>query len=85
MDELSKIQPFKVQVGRERGYNPAILSLKDTPMYPRFVEVHRLAQFNPKEGTDVSVVLDLMIHDIDIVPSMIKSPVKSIVANELSA
>ncbi|MCB9309294.1 MAG: Gfo/Idh/MocA family oxidoreductase [Lewinellaceae bacterium] len=83
LDGLSKIHHSKVQVGHVERYNPAILSLKDTPMYPRFVEVHRLAQFNPR-GTDVSVVLDLMIHDIDIVLSMIKSPVKSIVANGVS-
>ncbi len=83
LDELAKIHHSKVQVGHVERYNPAILSLKDTPMHPRFVEVHRLAQFNPR-GTDVSVVLDLMIHDIDIVLSMIKSPIKSIVANGVS-
>ncbi len=45
-----------------------------------FIEVHRLAQFNPR-GTDVSVILDLMIHDIDIILSLVKSNVKSISAN----
>ena len=73
----------KVQVGHVERYNPAILSLKDKPLMPKFIEAHRLAIFNPR-GTDVSVVLDLMIHDIDIVLSMIKSPVKKISANGVS-
>jgi len=61
-------------------YNPAIRSLNNIEFKPKFIEGHRLAVFNPR-GTDVSVVLDLMIHDIDIVLSMIKEEVKDVRAN----
>ncbi len=70
----------KVQVGHVERFNPAFLSLKDVNMKPMFIEVHRLAQFNPR-GTEVSVVLDLMIHDIDIVLSIVKSGVKNLHAS----
>ncbi|MBA2745185.1 MAG: gfo/Idh/MocA family oxidoreductase, partial [Flavisolibacter sp.] len=53
---------------------------KDLQLNPMFIEVHRLAQFNPR-GTEVSVILDLMIHDIDVILSLVKSEVKSISAN----
>ncbi|MEZ4912212.1 MAG: Gfo/Idh/MocA family oxidoreductase [Saprospiraceae bacterium] len=81
--DLAQKHDVKVQVGHVERYNPAILSMKDVPLQPKFIEAHRLAIFNPR-GTDVSVVLDLMIHDIDIVLSMIKSPVKHISANGVS-
>lgn len=70
----------KMQVGHVERFNPAYLAIKNTPINPMFIEVHRLAQFNPR-GTEVSVILDLMIHDIDIVLSMVKSGVKNIQAS----
>jgi predicted dehydrogenase len=78
--KLSKEANIKVQVGHVERFNPAFLALKNTALDPMFIEVHRLAQFNPR-GTDVSVILDLMIHDIDIILSMVKSNVKNIFAN----
>ena len=70
----------KVQVGHVERFNPAFLALGDTPLQPMFMEAHRLANFNPR-GTDVSVILDLMIHDIDIILHLVHSEVKSIHAN----
>ncbi len=70
----------KVQIGHVERFNPVLDSLDNNEIQPRFVEVHRLAQFNPR-GTDVSVVMDLMIHDIDILLYLIHSPVKEIRAN----
>lgn len=70
----------KTQVGHVERFNPAFLAVKDMCDNPMFIEAHRLAQFNPR-GTDVSVVLDLMIHDIDIVLSLVKSGVKRISAS----
>ena len=78
--KLAKEANIKLQVGHVERFNPAFLALKDKPLDPMFIEVHRLAQFNPR-GTDVSVILDLMIHDIDIILSLVKSNVKSISAN----
>lgn len=71
---------IKGQVGHVERYNPAYLSLRNRNLAPMFIETHRLAQFNPR-GTDVSVVLDLMIHDIDIVLSMVKANVKKVSAS----
>jgi len=70
----------KCQVGHVERYNPAYLALGEETLQPLFIEAHRLAQFNPR-GTDVSVILDLMIHDIDIVMHLVKSPVKRISAS----
>ena len=70
----------KVQVGHVERFNPAYLAVKDLNLNPMFIEVHRLAQFNPR-GTEVSVILDLMIHDLDIILSMVKSNVKNITAS----
>jgi predicted dehydrogenase len=70
----------KFQVGHVERFNPAFLAVKDRQLNPMFIEVHRLAQFNPR-GTEVSVILDLMIHDIDIILSIVKSDVKSISAS----
>ena len=70
----------KCQVGHVERYNPAFLALEDKSLKPMFIEAHRLAQFNPR-GTDVSVILDLMIHDIDIVLCLVKSTVKRISAS----
>lgn len=77
---LVKEANVKCQVGHVERYNPAFLALGDQPVQPMFIEAHRLAQFNPR-GTDVSVILDLMIHDIDIVLCLVKSPVKRISAS----
>lgn len=70
----------KVQVGHVERLNPAFIAVSDKIINPMFIECHRLASFNPR-GTDVSVVFDLMIHDIDIVLSTVKSPIKKIHAN----
>src|ERR1017187_1328626 len=70
----------KVQVGHVERFNPEFLSVKHYFDNPMFIETHRLAQFNPR-GTDVSVVLDLMIHDIDIILSIVKSNIKRISAS----
>ena len=78
--KLTKEANIKFQVGHVERFNPAFLALKNYSLQPMFIEVHRLAQFNPR-GTDVSVILDLMIHDIDIILSLVKSNVKSISAN----
>ncbi len=77
---LSHQHGIKVQVGHVERFNPALLALEDMQLDPMFIEAHRLAVFNPR-GTDVSVILDLMIHDLDIVLSMVKSPVKFISAS----
>jgi predicted dehydrogenase len=70
--DLAHEAKVKVQVGHIERFNPAFTSVKDHFNHVMFVETHRLAQFNPR-GTDVSVVLDLMIHDIDIVLSVVKA------------
>lgn len=70
----------KLQVGHVERFNPAYLAVKEMQLNPMFIEVHRLAQFNPR-GTEVSVILDLMIHDIDIILSLVKSDVKQISAS----
>ncbi len=77
---MAKEANIKMQVGHVERFNPAYLAVKDLNLNPMFIEVHRLAQFNPR-GTEVSVILDLMIHDIDIILSLVKSDVKNIVAN----
>jgi predicted dehydrogenase len=71
---------IKCMVGHVERFNPALLSLNKKMIKPLFIEVHRLAQFNPR-GTDVSVVHDLMIHDIDIILSLVKANVKKVSAN----
>src|SRR5688500_12430552 len=78
--KLAKESGIKFQVGHVERFNPAFLAIKDIPLNPMFIEVHRLAQFNPR-GSEVSVILDLMIHDIDIILSIVKSDVKSISAS----
>ena len=73
----------KFQVGHVERFNPAFQALKNKELNPMFIEVHRLAQFNPR-GTEVSVILDLMIHDIDIILHLVKSQVKNISASGLA-
>lgn len=78
---LQKENPaLVIQVGHVERFNPAFLSVEDRNIKPRFIEGHRLAPYNPR-GTDVSVVLDLMIHDLDIVLSLVRSPIKEISAS----
>lgn len=81
--KLAREHNVKVQVGHVERYNPAIRSLTNVNFKPKFIEAHRLSVFNPR-GTDVSVVLDLMIHDIDIVLHMIKDEVVDVRANGVS-
>ncbi len=69
-----------LHVGHTERFNPALRSLEGIPIQPRFIESHRLAPFNPR-GTEVSVVLDLMIHDLDIVIHMAGSPVDRVDAS----
>lgn len=83
MVQLVKEAKVKFQVGHVERFNPAFLALKNRALNPMFIEVHRLAQFNPR-GTEVSVILDLMIHDIDIVLHLVNSGVKNISASGVS-
>ena len=78
--KLAQESGIKCQVGHVERFNPAFVAVKDLGLQPLFIEVHRLAQFNPR-GTEVSVILDLMIHDIDIILSLVKSDVRSISAS----
>nr|WP_297912739.1 Gfo/Idh/MocA family oxidoreductase [uncultured Allomuricauda sp.] len=73
----------KGQVGHVERFNPAFLAVANTIEAPMFIETHRLAEFNPR-GTDVPVVLDLMIHDIDVILSVVNSDVKQINASGVS-
>jgi predicted dehydrogenase len=77
---LARLNALILQVGHIERFNPALISLDKYPLRPMFVQSDRLAQFNPR-GTDVAVVLDLMIHDIDIILNLVKSEVKSISAS----
>jgi len=82
-EELVKMvedRNLKAQIGHVERFNPAFLAAADYLNQPMFIETHRLAEFNPR-GTDVSVVHDLMIHDIDVVLSVVKSEVKNVSAS----
>ena len=81
--KLTKEHGVKGQVGHVERFNPAFLAVKDKIENPMFIETHRLAEFNPR-GTDVPVVLDLMIHDIDVILSVVPSEVKQINASGVS-
>ena len=80
---LAKKHKTIVQVGHIERFNPALLALSGLDITPKYIEVHRMAPFMSR-GTDVPVVLDLMIHDIDLVLSFISSPVEDIYANGVS-
>jgi predicted dehydrogenase len=80
---LAKEYNIKGQVGHVERFNPAFVASKNMIENPMFIETHRLAEFNPR-GTDVPVVLDLMIHDIDVILSVVKSKVKNISASGVS-
>ncbi|OUS00728.1 oxidoreductase [Flavobacteriales bacterium 33_180_T64] len=81
--ELLAQYDIRGQVGHVERFNPAFIAVKDMINKPMFIETHRLAEFNPR-GTDVPVVLDLMIHDIDIILSVVKSKVKNVSASGVS-
>ena len=78
--ELAREANVKVQVGHVERFNPAFRAALPYFNKPMFIETHRLAQFNPR-GTDVSVVLDLMIHDLDIILSVVRSGIRRISAS----
>ncbi|NJB87510.1 putative dehydrogenase [Lewinella marina] len=78
--DLSRRSGKLVQVGHVERFNPALLALGDVPVQPYFIEAHRLAMFNPR-GTDVSVILDLMIHDLDIVLKLANDEVAEVRAS----
>jgi predicted dehydrogenase len=78
--KLANLHQVKGQVGHVERFNPAFTAVKNKIINPMFIETHRLAEFNPR-GTDVPVVLDLMIHDIDAILSVVKSPIKNINAS----
>ncbi|MDO6605494.1 Predicted dehydrogenase [Arenibacter palladensis] len=80
---LEKKHQVKGQVGHVERFNPAFMAVKENINNPMFIETHRLAEFNPR-GTDVPVVLDLMIHDIDAILSVVQSKVKQINASGVS-
>lgn len=81
--QLKTEYDVKGQVGHVERFNPAFQAVKNQINIPMFIETHRLAEFNPR-GTDVPVVLDLMIHDIDVILSVVKSKVKKINASGVS-
>ena len=81
--KLAEKNNVKGQVGHVERFNPAFTAVKNDIKKPMFIETHRLAEFNPR-GTDVPVVLDLMIHDIDAILSVVDSPVKEVRASGVS-
>ncbi len=89
MDELNQLiqiqEEFKnvVQIGFVERYNPAFLAIKNKIQSPKFFEIHRLAPFNAR-GTEVSVIMDLMIHDLDIIAYFVDSEVRNLSANGVS-
>jgi predicted dehydrogenase len=80
---LAKAKDLILQVGHIERFNPAFKAIETLELEPKFIESHRLAQFNPR-GTDVAVILDLMIHDLDLILSLVKSQVKRIDAAGIS-
>lgn len=81
--DLAKKNKVRGQVGQVERFNPAFMAVRHQIQNPMFIESHRLAEFNPR-GTDVSVVLDLMIHDIDAILSVVMSKVKNVSASGVS-
>ena len=81
--KLGDLKKVKIQVGHVERFNPAFTKVESEISKPMFIECHRLAKFNPR-GTDVSVVLDLMIHDIDIILKTVDSKVKDILSSGVS-
>ena len=85
MVELANTKKLILQVGHVERVNPAVLTLKETdiPLEPRYIETHRLAPYRIR-GTEVPVVLDLMIHDLDVILSLVNSPVTNVSATGVS-
>ena len=83
LKKLADEAGVKVQVGHVERFNPAFIAAEPFIGEPLFIEAHRLAQFNPR-GTDVPVVLDLMVHDLDILLTVVKSPIAHISASGVS-
>lgn len=81
--KTSEEKKLKLQVGHIERFNPALIALDKYELCPMFIQSDRLSQFNPR-GTDVAVVLDLMIHDIDIILSLVKSEIKEIRASGIA-
>lgn len=81
--KLAESTGLKVQVGHVERFNPAFLALSGQVMRPMFIEAHRLAAFQPR-GTEVAVILDLMIHDLDLVLHIVQSPVRRVSASGVS-
>jgi predicted dehydrogenase len=77
---ISKDKGLVLQVGHVERFNPAMRALEGVETQPRFIESHRLAPFDPR-GTEVAVVLDLMIHDIDIILNLVKKPIDRVDAS----
>ena len=85
MVELANTKKLILQVGHVERVNPAVLTLKETdiPLEPRYIATHRLAPYRTR-GTEVPVVLDLMIHDLDVILSLVNSPVTNVSATGVS-
>ena len=85
MVELANTKKLILQVGHVERVNPAVLTLKETdiPLEPRYIETHRLAPYRIR-GTEVPVVLDLMIHDLDVILALVNSPVTNVSATGVS-
>ncbi len=81
--KLGDLKKVKIQVGHVERFNPAFTKVENEISKPMFIECHRLRKFHPR-GTDVSVVLDLMIHDIDIILKTVDSKVKDILSSGVS-
>ncbi len=81
--DIAEVKNLVLQVGHLERFNSAVLALQGVLETPQFIESHRLAPFNPR-GADVNVVLDLMIHDIDIIQNLVRSPIAQIDANGVS-
>jgi len=79
LTSLARKKNLVLQVGHVERFNPAFQAIEQHQPNPRFIESHRMAQFNPR-GTDVAVILDLMIHDIDLILSLVKSNITKIEA-----
>ncbi|MGD8796639.1 MAG: Gfo/Idh/MocA family oxidoreductase, partial [Thiohalophilus sp.] len=78
--EIAERNDLTFQIGHLERFNPAVMALENVLVEPLFIESHRIAPFNPR-GADVNVILDLMIHDIDIILDFVGSPVKAIHAS----
>jgi predicted dehydrogenase len=81
--ELNKQYPVNIQIGHVERFNPSFAAIKSYIKQPKFIEAHRLSTFNPR-GRDVSVIHDIMIHDLDLICLLANSPLKEVKANGVS-